>query len=233
MKSISMKELVKLVQNERIDNPDNKLLPYICVPLNAVIEHWGMSRSGLISMIGRNELDRLEIECDRAQYKAGIMVSTIAKYEKENDVRISSIIVPVLIELYKKLSSEDDVLPMYYSTIMEIVNLSWRNPYHRDLIGRTLGHLSQLSFASCKVLVSALIVRRDTGTPSDVFFWLASQPEIGKYNSDEQTKAEYYRAELRDVAHNKKQLLAIFDGLKNSKGEWEASNLLRACQRID
>ncbi len=86
---------------------------------------------------------------------------------------------------------------IHYENIAQIMNLPSSGNYMAREVGEMLGIISALEHFFGRPMLSAVVVRKDTGEPGDGFFELAES--LGKFNPASQARSSFWRQEVQDV----------------------------------
>ena len=86
---------------------------------------------------------------------------------------------------------------VHYDDIAQTMGLPLSGNYMARQVGEMLGIISTIEHFFGRPMLSAVVVRKDTGEPGDGFFELAE--ELGKFNPNSQQRNSFWRQELQDV----------------------------------
>lgn len=113
---------------------------------------------------------------------------------EQRDRQINDLVEPVLAALVKL---KGDTIE--YAKLMPQFGLSAQNPHHRLLIAKVLGEVSYRTHKSHGVLLTAVVVRKGEGIPSEPFFWLAEELNYLKPGGDLQSFWNRHIAKIRTL----------------------------------
>ena len=87
---------------------------------------------------------------------------------------------------------------IHYEDIAQIMGLPLSGNYMAREVGEMLGVISTIEHFLGRPMLSAVVVRKDTGEPGDGFFELAEN--LGKFNpNSQQKKSSFWQQELQNV----------------------------------
>jgi len=84
-----------------------------------------------------------------------------------------------------------------YGEVGEIMGIKQPGNHLSRETGQICGEISEEEHRKGNPLLSAAVVRSDTGLPGDGFFYLAN--ELNLYRSSEETKRDFWKRELQRV----------------------------------
>lgn len=150
----------------------------IAVPYPVAGAALGVEATTVRAYVRSGQLEPLNLHsADPKGRWPGVSARSVLEEVERRDAQVNDLVGPVLKALLK-LKGE----AIEYAKLMPQFGLSAQNPHHRLLIAKVLGEVSKRTHETHKVLLTAAVVRKDTGQPSEPFFWLAM--ELGYLDED-------------------------------------------------
>lgn len=147
------------------------------IPLVAAAELLNVTKAGLLKKIksGETGLQLISLKLESSQQRVrGVTPESLAAVLREEASQVLDIEKLALARLRELAAARETE---EYAPFMQRVGLTWRNPHHRNFIGKVLGGLSRRiceerrAAGDSLIAVSVLVVLKATGMPNDSFFW--------------------------------------------------------------
>lgn len=157
------------------------------VPFQLAADALGVTRSAIEGRVRAGKLTPIKIENTRYVTLASVKAE-LDEFEREVAA------VTRLLEAEAKKGTR--TLP--YNPVMGAIGRKTTTPHDRTVIGRILGEISRRSFKEDDFLLSAMVVRNQSGQPSPAFYDLAE--ELDRRYEDAETDRAYHEAQLDLIA---------------------------------
>ncbi|MFA4937827.1 hypothetical protein [Brevundimonas sp.] len=158
---------------------DDRSAKHVLVPVAVAAKSLGYEQPTIRAHVRQGKLTEIIIDCDGHKVK-GIALASIREALRAREARIADLKEPIRDVIWHTGSETVE-----YGKLMAAVGLSSNNPHDRRLIGSALDGLSRDSLKCEGFLISALVVLKSTGRPSDGFYKLARINGLGQNQSDD------------------------------------------------
>lgn len=161
------------------------------VPASYAAHVLGKSLPSIEAFVEKGFLEAVIIEDNDKTWK-GVTMSSLLQYPEKATQGFPSA-ENIYCEL-KKLAKRGDRI--FYSELMDMFGLNYKNPHHRKKIGLLLCEVSEKSYVENKSMLSVVVVNKSTNVPSGTFFELAKKLKAITTYEDEN---EFFERQLRLV----------------------------------
>lgn len=168
--------------------------PTPIIPISLGAEALGLTSTGAKKLIADGKLEEVVIEADGAdRVWRGVTVESVNKVIQES--RIEEELVSKARAFLEARKGE----PVEYKPFMEMLGWNHRISRHRRAVGELLGDLSRETLRDPKreFLISALVIRKDTQMPSDIFFEFAE--EEGEFDPVKDRQRKFFKKQIRKI----------------------------------
>jgi hypothetical protein len=163
---------------------------YAAVPIPIAAQHLGRTENTVRTMLRDGRLSGVEIP-DAAGKKVTLVTiaSLLAYTDKQERTMTRSI------ETVRTILLQDPRLHTYRE-IMEPIGLDHHRSSDRDMISRVLAGVSRQSYDDDWLMLSVLVVAKDTNRPSPGFFALARELTLQR---DDESDEQFFRRHCAEV----------------------------------
>ncbi|WP_143105841.1 hypothetical protein [Brevundimonas viscosa] len=158
---------------------DERAAKSILVPISIAADALGYEQTTVRAHVRQGKLAEIVVACGDHKVK-GVTLASIREALEARSARIDDLKEPL-----RDIIWHNGPHSIEYKKVMEGVGLSSSNPHDRRLIGAALDGLSKESFEREGFLISALVVLKSSGRPSEGFYKLARSLGLGGGKDDE------------------------------------------------
>ncbi|RWR09735.1 hypothetical protein [Paenirhodobacter populi] len=179
MEFISVNEYVRAFSRDRS-------LAIMPVPMAADL--FGITSAGIVSRVRAGVLGEVKISGTR-YITMGSVLETVEKFDKDVEI----------VKSYLEKQARNGVASVEYSPVMELLGLSSKLSADRTKIGWILGEVSRQSYREKRVLLSAIVHRKNTGMPSENGFFILVDALIEDWEKHYDSRESFVEDEIKRV----------------------------------
>lgn len=162
---------------------------FATVPFQLVADALGVSRSAVDGQVRSGKLSTITI--GKTRY---ITLRSIKRQIDDWEAEVAAV------KAFLEAAARKGTMKLTYDPVMGAVGRKTSTPNDRTVIGRILGQISRETYRQNDFLLSAMVVQKQTGEPSDGFYDLAA--DIDPSTDDYNTWTEYLEAQLEKIARH-------------------------------
>ena len=162
---------------------------FATVPFQLVADALGVSRSAVDGQVRSGKLSTITI--GKTRY---ITLRSIKRQIDDWEAEVAKV------KAFLQTAARNGIAKLTYEPVMGAVGRKTSTPNDRTVIGRILGQISRETCREHGFLLSAMVVQKQTGEPSDGFYDLAG--DIDPSSDDFETWPEYLEAQLEKIARH-------------------------------
>lgn len=160
---------------------------FATVPFQLVADALGVTRSAVDGQVRAGKLSTITI--GKTRY---ITLKSIKRQIDDWEGEVATV------KSFLEAAARKGTLKLTYESVMGAVGRKTSTPNDRTVIGRILGQISRETLRGDRFLLSAMVVQKQTGEPSEAFYGLAEDIDPTHENYD--TWSEYLTGQLAKIA---------------------------------
>lgn len=160
---------------------------FATVPFQLVADALGVTRAAVDGQVRAGKLSTITI--GKTRY---ITLRSIKRQIDDWESEVATV------KAFLEAAARKGTSKLTYDPVMGAVGRKTSTPNDRLVIGRILGQISRETYREHGFLLSAMVVQKQTGEPSDAFYDLAG--DIDPSNEECETWTDYLEAQLKKIA---------------------------------
>jgi hypothetical protein len=159
---------------------------FATVPFQLVADALEVTRSAVDGQVRAGKLETITI--GKTRY---IALRSIKRQFDDWEAEVATV------KSFLEAAARKGTLKLTYEPVMGAVGRKTSTPNDRAVIGRILGQISRETRKEYGFLLSAMVVQKQTGEPSEAFYGLAG--DIDSSHENYETWSEYLEAQLMKI----------------------------------